>query len=65
MVWKHLPRWFIIIDRDDSCLALMSDDPWFLGVTGQEITTDVALARSSDRYGKFDWWSHDVGDPIF
>jgi hypothetical protein len=23
---------------------------------------DVALAQSSDRYGKFDWWSHDVGD---
>jgi hypothetical protein len=26
---------------------------------------DVALVRSSDRYGKFDWWSHDVGDPGF
>jgi hypothetical protein len=26
---------------------------------------DVALARSSDRYGKFNWWSHDVGDPDF
>jgi hypothetical protein len=26
---------------------------------------DVALARSSDRYGKFDWWNLDVGDPGF
>jgi hypothetical protein len=27
MVWKHLPRWFIIIDTDDSCLELLSKDP--------------------------------------
>jgi hypothetical protein len=27
--------------------------------------TDVALAQSFDRYGKFDWWNHDVGDPDF
>jgi hypothetical protein len=24
---------------------------------------DEALAHSSDRYGKFDWWSPDVGNP--
>jgi hypothetical protein len=26
---------------------------------------DPALARSFDRYGKFGWWSLDVGDPDF
>jgi hypothetical protein len=34
MAWKHLPRWFIIIDWDDSCLALPGDDPWSLGMSG-------------------------------
>jgi hypothetical protein len=26
---------------------------------------DVALSQSSDRYGKFDQWSHDVGNQGF
>jgi hypothetical protein len=30
--------------------------------SGYAAPSDVAQARSSDRYGKFDWWSHDVGD---
>jgi hypothetical protein len=34
-------------------------------IGGPTAGADVALARSSDRYKKFDWWSHDVGDPGF
>jgi hypothetical protein len=29
------------------------------------MVSDVALARSSDWYSRFNWWSVDVGDPGF